>query len=262
MPITSGLTKLIAVPAGINVGVSNAKQATMLGLLGNPRSNYDDACREVTNPALKALIEVASVGPFRVQGLRPAVASLRDILSEIAVKQPEVHGALGSAGMLCARLVRNTTTGAISNHSWGSAIDLTIDGILDARGDNLVQEGLTRIAPIFNRHGWFWGAGFGVEDAMHFEVGDALVRKWHSEGRFGPAPSGPAAPPPEVLLMLGDRGSEVLALQQRLNTRGASIDEDGIFGTGTRAAVMEFQAAHSLRPDGVVDQRTRSALGL
>ena len=263
MPTTSTLTKLVAVPAGINVDVINAKQATMLGLLGNPRGNYDDVCREVTNPSLRANIEIANVGPFRVQGLRPAVASLKDILAEIAVRQPDVHAGLGSAGMLCARLVRNTTTGAISNHSWGSAIDLTLDGILDTRGDNLVQEGLTRIAPIFNRHGWFWGAGFGTEDAMHFEVGDGLIRTWHTEGKLGsPAVGAGPGPLPEVLLMLGDRGPDVLALQQRLNARGADVEEDGIFGTGTRAAVIAFQGASGLRPDGVVGQRTRAALGL
>jgi Putative peptidoglycan binding domain/D-alanyl-D-alanine carboxypeptidase len=263
MPGTTTLTKLVAIPAGINLSVINAKQATMLGLLGNPRGNYDDVCREVTNATLKANIEIAHVGPFKVQGLRPAVASLKDILAEVAVTQPEVHAGLGSAGMLCARLVRNTTTGAISNHSWGTAIDLTLDGILDARGDNLVQEGLTRIAPIFNRFGWFWGAGFGIEDAMHFEVGDGLIRKWHSEGKLGGAPTGPTpAALPEMLLMLGDRGPDVLALQQRLNAGGAGVEADGIFGNGTRAAVMAFQGAHGLRPDGVVGQKTREALGL
>jgi hypothetical protein len=263
MPTTGTLTKLVAIPARINLGVINAKQATMLGLLGNPRGNYDDVCREVTNPTLKRNIEIANVGPFRVQGLAPAVASLKDILAEIAVKQPDVHAALGSAGMLCARLVRNTTTGAISNHSWGSAIDVTLDGILDARGDNLVQEGLTRIAAIFNQHGWFWGAGFGTEDAMHFEVGDELIRKWHSEGKFGePGSSVTTAPLPEVLLMLGDRGPDVLALQQRLNTRGAEVEETGTFGAATRAAVMAFQGANGLRPDGVVGKKTRAALGL
>jgi len=263
MPGTTTLTKLVAVPAGINLGVINAKQATMLGLLGNPRGDYDDVCREVTNTTLKANIEIANVGPFRVQGLRPAVASLRDILAEVAIKQPDVHAGLGSVGMLCARLVRNTTTGAISNHSWGTAIDVTLDGILDTRGDNLVQEGLTRIAPIFNQHGWFWGAGFGTEDAMHFEAGDSLIRKWHSEGKLGGTPVGVTpVSPPEVLLMLGERGPDVLALQQRLNQRGASVKEDGVFGTGTRAAVIAFQGANGLRPDGVVGQKTRAALGL
>jgi len=256
--MTTTITKLVSIPTGINVGVTNAKQATMLGLLGNPRNNYDSLCREVTNPTLKGLIELASVGPFRVQGLRPAVASLKEILSEIRATQADVHATLGSAGMLCARLVRGTTTNAISNHSWGSAIDLTLDGVLDTRGDNLVQEGLTRIAPVFNRHGWFWGAGFGTEDAMHFEAGDGLIKKWHANGEFGATP----APMPDAVLMQGDRGPEVLALQQRLNKRGADLKEDGVFGVGTRAEVMAFQGANGLRPDGVVDPKTRAALGL
>ena len=256
MPST--LTKLVSIPTGINVGVSSAKQATMLGLLGNPRGDYDQICRPVTNPALQANMVIASAGPFRVQGLRPAVASLTEILSEIKVTQPDVHAELGSAGMLCARLVRGTTTNAISNHSWGTAIDLTLDGVLDTRGDNRVQEGLTRIAPIFNRHGWFWGAGFRTEDAMHFEAGDHLIRKWQADGELGASP-GPA---PDALLTIGDRGPDVAALQRRLNVLGAELKEDGEFGTGTHAAVMAFQGSKGLRPDGVVGAQTRAALGL
>ena len=81
---------------------------------------------------------------------------------------------LGTAGMLCCRLVRGSAT-AISNHSWGTAIDLTLDGVLDVYGDDKVQYGLTLIAPIFNRHGWYWGAAFRTEDGMHFEGSKALV---------------------------------------------------------------------------------------
>ena len=254
----TSITKLISVPPGINVGVSSAKQATMLSLLGNPRGSYDDVCRDVTNATLLAMIELGDVGAFRVRGLRPAVRSLKTILAEIAVQQPDVAAGLGTAGMLCARLVRGTTTQAISNHSWGTAIDLTLDGILDTRGDNLVQEGLTRIAPIFNKHGWFWGAGFRTEDAMHFEAGDALIRKWHTNGEFGATPG----PPPEILLTVGDRGPDVLAVQRRLNELGADLTEDGVFGHGTRAALMAFQGSHGMRPDGAVGKETRLALGL
>jgi hypothetical protein len=251
------VTKLIGIPANINVGVSAARQATMLALLGNPRSHYDDVCREVTNPKLKGLMVLASVGPFRVQGLKPAVRSLKTIFEEIRVLQPDVHAALGTAGMLCARLVRGSNH-SISNHSWGTAIDLTLDGVLDARGDNRIQEGLSRIAPIFNKHGWFWGAGFRTEDAMHFEVGDALIRRWHVNGVLGIT----ASALPDPLLTVGDRGPDVVALQRRLNELGAGLTEDGIFGTGTHAAVMAFQAEHGLRPDGAVGPKTREALRL
>jgi D-alanyl-D-alanine dipeptidase len=52
-------------------------------------------------------------------------------MADIAKEQPAVYAGLGSAGMLCCRLVRGSTT-AISNHSWGTAIDLTLNGVLDS----------------------------------------------------------------------------------------------------------------------------------
>jgi hypothetical protein len=249
------LTRLIGVPTNINVGINAARQATMLALLGNPRSTYDDVCREVTNPKLKALMVLASVGPFRVQGLKPAVESLKTIFEEIRVLQPDVHEALGTQGMLCARLVRGSSQ-SISNHSWGSAIDLTLNGVLDPRGDDLVQEGLSRIFPIFNKHGWFWGAGFRTEDAMHFEVGDDLIRRWHTSGQLGAAPT----PLPDPELSIGDRGPDVVAVQRRLNELGAALTENGVFDMALRAAVIAFQAEHGLRPDGIVGKNTRAAL--
>ncbi len=98
-------------------------------------------------------------------------------MTEIAAQQRLVYRVLGTAGMLCARNVRGSTT-SISNHSWGTAIDLTVDGELDARGDNNVQFGLELIAPMFNAAGWFWGVDFRTEDAQHFEAGATLVAGW------------------------------------------------------------------------------------
>ncbi len=223
----------------------------MLGLLGNPRDSYDEKCREPTNPRIAGLVTVKDVGPFRARGLRPAVDSLAAVMADINAQQPAVFAALGTAGMLCARFVRGSTS-AISNHSWGTAIDLTLDGVLDARGDGRVQQGLTQIAPIFNAHQWYWGAGFPIEDGMHFEASDQLMRKWHADGLLGAAggPAPPAAAPP-VLLSLGDRGPEVAALQHALNTRtSAGLVEDGDYGKLTHAAVMAFQAAEGLTVDG------------
>jgi hypothetical protein len=250
------LTDLVPVPAGINSGLTNAKQATMLALLGSPRKNYTDECQDVTHEELKHLQRTESVGPFRATGLAPALESLRTVIDEIRVKQPEVHAALGTAGMLCARLVRGSHH-SISNHAWGTAIDLRLNGILDRRGDNRVQRGLVDIAPIFNRQGWFWGAGFGTEDAMHFEISDELIRKWSVDGTLSQRPE----VPPRILV-LGDRGPEVANVQERLNQLGFGLKVDGIFGPGTRGAVSAFQASKGLLPDGVVGPATLVALGL
>ncbi len=251
------VSELIPVPPNLNPGIPSAKQATMLAILGNPRRQYSDECQPLTNERLQRLfVESQSVGPFKVTGLKPAVASLRDVMTDVGREQPEVSEALGTAGMFCARLVRGSLH-AISNHSWGTAVDLRLNGVLDRRGDDRVQRGLVEIAPIFNRHGWFWGAGFRTEDAMHFEASDDLIRKWALDGLLGDVPASPTR-----ILVIGDRGPEVAEVQRRLNAAGADLKVDGSFGPGTRGAVAAFQASNGLLPDGVVGPDTLAALGL
>ncbi len=162
--------------SAFNVGLQSASNDFMTAKLGNPRDSYNETCQTVTHPALKAQIKTANVGPFKVTGWGPAVDSLAKVMAAIQQEQPEVYAALGTQGMLCCRLVRGSKT-AISNHSWGTAIDLTLNGQLDIRGDGKVQRGLAAIAPIFNRFEWYWGAGFRTEDAMHFEVSRSLLEK-------------------------------------------------------------------------------------
>ncbi|MFL5642072.1 MAG: penicillin-insensitive murein endopeptidase [Chloroflexota bacterium] len=55
---------------------------------------------------------------------------------------------------------------------------------------------------------------------------------------------------------LGNRGSDVRAIQGLLRARGSTIVVDGTFGPTTRDAVMAFQAAHGLTADGVVRTTT------
>jgi hypothetical protein len=251
------ITDLIPIPSNINPGVSPARQLTMKTLLGSPRSSFGQDCRPVTNPNLKNLVTSDDVGPFKVTGLAPAVSSLKEVMADIRQEQPAIFNALGSSGMLCARFVRGSHV-SISNHSWGTAIDLNLNGVLDQRGNNLVQVGLSIIAPIFNRHNWFWGAGFPTEDGMHFELSDQKIRELHASGIFG----GGVTAPPVGTLSLGDRGQRVKLLQEKLNALGSHLTTDGIFGTGTHAAVVEFQARNGLTADGIVGPKTFQALGL
>lgn len=250
------ITDLINIPNNINEGLNAARQITMLSLLGNPRGSYTRDCQPISHPTLRNLVVTKNVGPFRVTGLAPAVESLTEVMADIKSEEPEVFDALGTAGMLCARLVRGSKS-SISNHSWGMAVDLNLNGQLDAPGNGKTQRGLARIAPIFNRHGWYWGAAFPREDAMHFEISDQKVRKLHSEGAFGGAPS----ELPDPALSLGDRGRQVKLLQEKLNANGADLVADGEFGRATLAAVMAFQAAKGLTVDGIVGKKTRRALG-
>ena len=85
--------------------------------------------------------------------------------------------------MLCCRRVRGTKR-TLSNHGLGLAVDFTINGKLDVRGDDLVQRGLLELYGILKGFGWYWGAEFGTEDAMHFEVSAEVVMKWVLDGIF------------------------------------------------------------------------------
>lgn len=250
------ITDLIRVPSNINQGLTFLRQRTMLAIIGRPRASLDDRrCQEPTNELLRSLLvtEDLDLG-HQIRGLKPAVESLKEILGDIQRERPDIREALDTAGMLCCRLVRGSSS-TISNHAWGTAIDLTLNGELDRPGNDRVQRGLADIAPIFNRHGWFWGAGFSREDAMHFEVSDQLIRHWHSEGKLT------SRDLPEPVLSLGDRGLEVMKLQEKLNEHGADLLVDGIFGPNTHAAVMDFQAANRLTVDGIVGPQTWNALG-
>jgi len=175
------LVARVAKPArtSINQGLVAVSPAFMVQQLGQPRSaaDYSANCQPITNATLKKHIVTQSVGPFSVTGLRPALESMRTALAQVKREQPAVYAALGTAGMLCCRYIRGSNKN-ISNHSWGTAVDVTLKGVLDKRGDNMVQVGLTLMAPIMNQHGWYWGAAFGTEDAMHFEASRSLVSKW------------------------------------------------------------------------------------
>jgi len=59
---------------------------------------------------------------------------------------------------------------------------------------------------------------------------------------------------------LGSVGDAVRQAQELLVRHGAALDPDGQFGQLTRRAVIDFQRASSLDPDGIVGKPTWSAL--
>lgn len=59
------------------------------------------------------------------------------------------------------------------------------------------------------------------------------------------------------VLRMGSRGYDVRRLQEKLN-----LKMDGIFGQHTKSAVIGFQLAHGLSPDGVCGKLTNAALNL
>ncbi len=66
-----------------------------------------------------------------------------------------------------------------------------------------------------------------------------------------------------AVLRQGSRGSEVKEVQRRLKNWGYySGAVDGIFGSGTKAAVIAFQKKNGLTADGIVGKATYKALGM
>lgn len=242
----------------LNGVLRSARNVTMLSLIGSPRGTYDAECREPTNARIAAMLETVRFERFSVTGLRPAIRVLKAVMADIALEQPENYVRLGTTGMLCCRMV-NGSPSVISNHAWGTAIDLTIGTAMEPSHNSDAMRGLQDIHPIFNRHGFFWGAAFRTGEAMHFEASDQLIRTWALAGEFGKVaarvPSG---------VMFGDRCTLVEQVQLILNgvLRPTFLTVDGIFGTETRAAIIEFQRRNALRPDGICGPSVLNALGI
>jgi hypothetical protein len=59
---------------------------------------------------------------------------------------------------------------------------------------------------------------------------------------------------------VGQTSGRVRAVQYLLRARGNPVPVDGVFGSGTQAAVQAFQSAHGLTADGVVRAPTWEAL--
>lgn len=181
----AGLADEISIPLAntFNEGLHSAPEATMLSLLGVPGNKTRD-CSSPTGQFARRIKFNVDVGPFRVSGLDIAVAALKAAFDEARATMPEVVAAVKTEGMLCVRHKRNNPN-SFSNHSWGAAIDLFFGRDVVAQGVRKTHRGVLKLAPIFNRHGWFWGAGFSGRsvDSMHFELAEETIRA--SEGTHG-----------------------------------------------------------------------------
>jgi len=174
----------------INVGLSSASEATMISLLGKPQgvTKNDDCYNDKASEQAQKIMVTKRIDQFHITGIKPAVDSLVTILGGIKASDASLYAALGSEGMLCVRLRRPTSgkpSKSLTNHSWGTAIDISVDGKVVGNGKGKVQRGVAAIIPFFNKAGWFAGVGFGAEDDMHFEVANETMHGWAASGLLG-----------------------------------------------------------------------------
>ncbi|MEM9371225.1 MAG: M15 family metallopeptidase [Pseudomonadota bacterium] len=174
---------LIANRRQVNDGLSTPTPSYLEEMLGLPREDLTDECQPMTNPKLSELLTLEDVGPIRVNMLQPAIISLKQVFANVQVFEPELYARITSAGSLCVRRIRGSEDRA-SAHAYGLALDINIDGVLDTLGDGKTQLGLTILSDFFKKEGWIWGAAFGREDSMHFEVSKEKLEQWRRLGRI------------------------------------------------------------------------------
>lgn len=172
----------VAIPprASFNANLTSADEATMLSLLGVPGAKTSE-CSPVTGSFRNRILSAVNVGPFKVSGLDIAVNTLKQVFEEAEQQIPDVVAAVKTAGMLCVRTKRHSSN-SFSNHSWGTAIDIYFGKDVVPQGVQKCHQGCLQLARFFNRHGWYWGAGFSGAsvDSMHFELAKETIR-----GAFG-----------------------------------------------------------------------------
>ncbi|MBB95321.1 MAG: hypothetical protein CML68_12105 [Rhodobacteraceae bacterium] len=172
---------LIANRRQVNKGLQVAGPDYLEARLGRPREVLSDSCEAMTNVSLASKLVTEQVGPIRVRMLQPAIDSLRRVFANVEGADPDLYARINTAGALCVRRIRGTQN-RLSTHSYGLAVDLNIDGRLDTLGDGRTQLGLTILADFFHEEGWVWGAGFGREDSMHFEISRRQLDEWLNAG--------------------------------------------------------------------------------
>lgn len=176
----------------VNADLMSAQEDTMISALGPPMLPLTKTDQpERASALVKALAQIVTVSKhIVVTGIRPAIASLRDVLDKVFKSETatghDFESVLGTEGMLNVRY-RNPTSGApstkISNHSWGTAIDFKIVGH-SAPGNTggQIPRFVAVLLPFMNKAGWYSGIGF--HDTMHFEVSDGVIRQWAKDGKF------------------------------------------------------------------------------
>lgn len=174
---------LVADRRNLNKGLTVPPSSWLVETFGPPADNLGDSCTDMTNPRLAGLLQEQQVGPVRVKMLKPALESLAVIFGKIQQADPELYARINTAGSLCVRLVRGSAS-SVSSHSFGLSLDLNINGVLDTLGDGRTQLGLTILSDFFNADGWVWGAAYGREDSMHFEVAKETIEQWITEGKI------------------------------------------------------------------------------
>ncbi|MFQ6484039.1 peptidoglycan-binding protein [Brachybacterium epidermidis] len=145
--------------------------------------------------------------------------------------------------------------------SRGAAVE-HLQALLNQRGASIAVDGVFGRNTTGAVRALQSAAGIGVDAVVGPKTWSALAGNIQiSSSAPAPATSAPSpAASSQPKLRQGNRGDAVRTLQSQLNERGASIAVDGVFGSGTAAAVRALQSAADIGVDAVVGPKTWNAL--
>lgn len=223
-------------------------------------SGWDDASRvRVSGSSITCNI------PTKIATASAARASVRSELQPLVQELMRRTEAMGytlraaDTGAYNCRFIGGTYTP--SNHAYGRAIDINWQS--NPQSSTFTSNIPPAVVKMWINHGFYWGGHYTYPtkyDTMHFEyMGSYSNIGYYYNKLKGTTP----APAPETSFPTkdyGDTGSAVTTLQYLLRGKGYSLTIDGSFGAQTKSAVIAFQKSRGLYTDGIVGEKTWTAL--
>ncbi|WP_156383849.1 calcium-binding protein [Methylobacterium sp. Leaf456] len=163
-----------------------------------------------------------------------------DSLTKIMNEASSIYGSLkgmtpileslSSAGVLVPRKIDGKES--FSSHSWGTSIDLKVDGILDYVADGQLHLALAKITPLFNKEGWVAGSGFsgGREDDMHFEFSTAKLMSLFADVKQGSAGKDAISGNNKDNYLVGNGGDDIIRGGNGIDTLKGGLGNDTLYG--------------------------------
>ena len=230
---------------------------------------------EVRNVGGRLVCNIPTATATSTNGAKAVVRKELQPLIQELMRRTEAKGyrlrAADTGGFNCRFIKRNgvqVPSLGPSNHAYGRAVDLNWQS--NPQSSVFKSNIPPAVVKMWMDHGFYWGGHYAYPnyDTMHFEyVGSkANIGYYYKKltGKPTPTPTPTPTPPGETNFVTLKQGSTnkgaVTTLQLNLRARGYKIAADGIFGTGTKNAVINFQRSKGLVADGIAGAKTWAAL--